>query len=131
VHQDRSSYLFNAPSANTSFILAHSRTLRIAWREGVTIKATVTLQDLLTTAGPTPVTPFQAVGIAKRARIMLRHVYIRRHGGKDMPLTSAVRDPIATFNRSPRAINMMPKGVRRKAHVHGTAATDNGTDLIY
>ena len=48
-----------------------------------------------------------------------------------MLLTSAVRDAIATFNMAPRAINLMPKGVRKKSHLQGTAATENGTDLIY
>ncbi|HEX8211671.1 MAG TPA: hypothetical protein VF584_15970 [Longimicrobium sp.] len=77
------------------------------------------------------VTPFAPVGVGLPATILLRHVYTGRLGKNDMLLTSAVRDPFTTFNEAPRAINLMPKRVRRKSHITGPAATENGTELVY
>lgn len=77
------------------------------------------------------VTPFTPVDIGTPATIMIRHVYTGRFGNRDMLLTSAVRDPLATSKFKPRAINLMRRHVPRKSHLLGPAATEDGTELVY
>jgi hypothetical protein len=99
---------------------------RIRFSSGV-----VTLSDYLTASGADETTPFQPVGIGKPATILLRHIYTGCLGKKDMLLTSAIRDPFTTFNLAPRAINLMPKRVPKRAHIRSATATENGTELVY
>ncbi|MDQ1708215.1 MAG: hypothetical protein QOJ88_1426 [Pyrinomonadaceae bacterium] len=91
----------------------------------------VTVAEFQATALLPNATPFQPVGIGKPLTLMLRHAYTGRYGKKDMLLTSAVRDPFTTFGLAPRAINLMPKRIPKKAHIKGPAATESGTELVY
>lgn len=84
-------------------------------------------------------TPIQDVGIGKPATVLIRHVYTGSYpkkgafgsGGRDMLLTSAVRDAFTTFNMAPRAINFTKRRIPSYSNLIGPSATEDGTPVVY
>lgn len=83
-------------------------------------------------------TQFEPIGIGKPLTIEIRHVYTGRFpksgglfgGDKDVALVSGVKD-YSVFAASARALNLISRSVKARAHLRGSAFEDGTPVVLY
>jgi hypothetical protein len=84
------------------------------------------------------ITQFEAIGIGRPLTIEIRHVYTGRFpksgglfgGDKDVALVSGVKD-YSVFAASARALNLISRSVKARAHLRGSAFEDGTPIVLY